>query len=57
LGVALDEPQEDETRVKVDDIDLLIANSLVGYADGSSIDYYTFNNRGWFTVERPGHGC
>jgi hypothetical protein len=53
--VALDELQENEARIKVDDIDILIPNNIRDYALGSQIDYYDYHGRGWFTVERFGN--
>jgi Fe-S cluster assembly iron-binding protein IscA len=53
--LALDEPKENETMVKVDDINILVSNDIIRHAEGSQIDYLNYKEQGWFTVERLGH--
>jgi Fe-S cluster assembly iron-binding protein IscA len=55
--VTLDEPQGNETKVKVDDLEILVSNKIMVFAEGSTIDYYDYKGNGWFTVERAGATC
>jgi hypothetical protein len=54
LGLALDEPQKNETPIKIGDMDILISEDIRDFARGRQIEYYDHQNQGWFTVERLG---
>jgi hypothetical protein len=54
LGLTLDEPQKDEAPIKIDDMNILISEDIRDFASGRQIEYYSYQNQGWFKVERPG---
>jgi Fe-S cluster assembly iron-binding protein IscA len=58
LGLALDEPKENETAVKVSDINVLISEDIKNYAAESKIDYIDKPYQRGFTVGSRGlSGC
>jgi Fe-S cluster assembly iron-binding protein IscA len=58
LGLALDEPNKNETTIRVNDIDVLIEDEVKPYADASIIDYVTGVYGSGFTIDAPGRtGC
>ena len=48
--MTLDEPQINETAVKVDGIDILISDEARSLAEESTIDYESGPNGGCFTI-------
>ena len=58
MGMALDEPQKDETATLVNEIGLLISKEVQQYADTNVIDYLETPHEKGFTIGRRGHsGC
>ena len=39
MGLALDEPDENEDTTQINGIDVLISDAVKPYADGSTLDY------------------
>jgi len=50
LGLALDEPNENEDITQVNGIDVLIADTVKAFTDGNTIDYVDFPDGGVFTI-------
>jgi Fe-S cluster assembly iron-binding protein IscA len=57
MGMALDEPGENEKAVQVNGIDVLIADFIRPFADGLTIDYITHPDGGGFTMIGAGGAC
>jgi len=57
LGLALDEPNENEDTTQVNGIDVLISNSVKGFADRNAIDYVNLpDGEGFVIVPEAGYG-
>ncbi len=50
LGLALEEPEEGETRFEIDGINFAVAEWAKAYAEGAVIDYVREVGREGFTV-------
>jgi Fe-S cluster assembly iron-binding protein IscA len=57
LGLALDEPNEENQTVTVNDIDLLIAENVLPYTKGSVIDYLNSEKSQGFTISAVSGSC
>jgi len=55
--LALDELKENEDVVTVNDIDLVIAESVLPYTRGNVIDYQDAANGRGFTINATASGC
>jgi len=55
LGLALDEPNENEETTQVNGIDVLIADAVKAFADGNTIDYVNLPDGEGFTITSAGH--
>jgi len=57
MGLALDEPQENETPVQVNGIDVLIADSARPFVDGATVDYVKDPYSEGFIIKGSGSSC
>jgi len=57
IGLALDEPKEDEKPVDVNGIGLLIGDTVEPWIDGSTVDYVEDVYRKGFTVTSDRDSC
>jgi len=55
LGLALDEPNENEETTQVNGIDVLIADAIKAFADGNTIDYVNLPDGEGFTIASAGY--
>ena len=63
MGLALDEPNNNELPIQVNGLDVLISDKVKGFADGSLIDYinspvgegFTISNDNSITLSDSGH--
>jgi Fe-S cluster assembly iron-binding protein IscA len=57
LGLALDEPNGNEVPTKVNGLDVLIADKVKGFADGSTVDYIQSPHGEGFAINNGKSGC
>jgi Fe-S cluster assembly iron-binding protein IscA len=57
MGMALDEPKEDEKPVDVNGIGVLIADFARPFTDGTTIDYVIRPDGEGFMINGPGDSC
>ncbi len=57
MGMALDEPQENEQPIQVNGIGLLIGDEDRPFAEGTTVDYVKDGYREGFTIGRAGDSC
>jgi Fe-S cluster assembly iron-binding protein IscA len=55
--LALDEPKGNEQPVRVNGIDVLIADSAMPLMDGSTVDYVKQPHNEGFIITRSGWSC
>jgi len=55
LGLALDEPNENEETTQVNGIDVLIADAVKAFTDGNTIDYVNLPDGEGFTITSAWH--
>ena len=55
LGLALDEPNENEDATQINGIDVLISDAVKPFADRNTIDYVNSPYGEGFAVTPPGH--
>ena len=55
MGLALDEPNENEETTQVNGIDVLIADAVKAFTDGNTIDYVSLPDGEGFTITSAGH--
>jgi|ETNmetMinimDraft_13_1059891.scaffolds.fasta_scaffold365911_1 Fe-S cluster assembly iron-binding protein IscA len=53
MGMALDEPQENEKPVQINGVGVLISKDDMPYVDGTIVDYVTQSYSGGFTITGP----
>lgn len=57
IGLALDEPKDDEQPVQVNGIDLLVADTVEPWVVGSTVDYIENWYKKGFTVTADRKSC
>ena len=57
MGMALDEPGDDEKALQVNGIDVLIADFVKPFVDGMTIDYVKLPHGEGFTIVGAGGAC
>ncbi len=57
MGMALDEPSENEQAVEVDGIDILIADDVKPYASGNVLDWVETYGDAGFTLQPESGSC
>ena len=57
MGMALDEPEDNEQSVSVNGIDVLIADFAQPFVDGTTIDYVRQPQGEGFIITGAGGGC
>ncbi len=58
MGMALDEPVEDEKPISVNGIDVLIEEFALSLSDGTTLDYVTLpDGEEGFTITGAGDSC
>jgi Fe-S cluster assembly iron-binding protein IscA len=57
LGMALDEPSENEQTVEVDGIDVLITDDVKPYASGNVLDWVDAYGDEGFTLQPESGSC
>ncbi len=57
MGMALDEPQENEKPIQVNGIDVLVADFARPYIDGTIVDYIHEPHGEGFTIIGAGGAC
>jgi Fe-S cluster assembly iron-binding protein IscA len=58
LGLALDEPGENEETTQINGLDVLIADMVKPFSDGNTIDYRQSIEGEGFVIDNPGEtGC
>ena len=55
MGLALDEPNENEKTTQVNGIDVLIADAVKVFADGNTIDYVNSPDGQGFVITSAGY--
>lgn len=55
MGLALDEPNENEETTQVNGIDVLIADAVKAFTDGNTIDYVNLPEGEGFTITSARH--
>ena len=55
MGLALDEPNENEETTQVNGIDVLISDTVKAFADRNTIDYVNSPDGEGFTITSAGH--
>jgi len=55
LGLALDEPNENENTIQINGIDVLISDAIKAFADRNTIDYVNLPDREGFTLAPAGY--
>jgi Fe-S cluster assembly iron-binding protein IscA len=55
LGLALDEPKEDEDTIQVNGIDVLISDAVKPFADANTIDYVNLPDGEGFIIAPAGY--
>ena len=55
MGLALDEPNENEETTQVNGIDVLIADAVKAFTDGNTIDYVNLPDGEGFIIAPAGH--
>ena len=55
MGLALDEPNENEETTQVNGIDVLIADAVKAFTDGNTIDYVNSPDGQGFTITSAWH--
>ena len=56
MGLALDEPNENEDTTQVSGIDVLISGAVKPFADGNTIDYVNSPYGEGFAIASAGYG-
>lgn len=56
MGLALDEPQDDDQQVQVNGVTVLIRPDEAGWLDDAQVDYHQEEWRQGFSVTRGGAG-
>ena len=56
MGMALDEPKDGELATEVNGIDVLIADYIKPFLDGTTVDYVTTPHGEGFTINGGGTG-
>ena len=57
MGMALDELKENEETNQIDDIELLISDTVQPYTDGNKIDYVKSPGGEGFVIAKAGQTC
>ncbi len=57
MGLALDEPKADETPIKVNGIDVLVAEMAKPFADNATVDYVKEPYGEGFTITDSEASC
>lgn len=57
MGLALDEPNDDEVLVQVNGLDVIIGEKVKGFAEGSLVDYTKSSYGEGFTIRNVNSGC
>ncbi len=57
MGLALDEPNGDDTKHKVDDFEILIAEDIKHYAFGARLDYAVSPYYEGFVINNGNSSC
>lgn len=57
LGLALDEPQDNETAIEINGIDVLISSDVRSFTDGNKLDYVTSQYGEGFTISGGSSCC
>ncbi len=57
MGLALDEPEKDETAVPVNGIELLVDKDIRSFTEGTVVDFLSSPYGEMFTVENGLAGC
>jgi Fe-S cluster assembly iron-binding protein IscA len=59
LGLALDEPEENEKPVQINGLDVLISDEVKPFTDGNTLDYVKYPDGEGFvlTPESGGNRC
>ena len=57
MGLALDEPNGDDTKHKVDDFEILIAEDIKHYAFGARLDYAVSPYYEGFVINTGNSSC
>ena len=55
MGLALDEPNDNEETTQVNGSDVLIADAVKAFTDGNTIDYVKLADGEGFTITSAGH--
>ena len=55
MGLALDEPNENEDTTQVNGIDVLISDAVKAFADGNTIDYVNLPDGEGFVITPAGY--
>ena len=55
MGLALDEPNENEETTQVNGIDVLIADAVKAFTDGNTIDYVNLPDGEGFIIASAGN--
>ena len=56
MGMALDEPEEDEQPMQINGVDVLIAEFAKPLVDGTTVDYVNQSYGEGFVINRAGGG-
>ena len=58
MGLALDEPKENEETIKINDIDILMSDHVKPFASMNEIDYIKSpNGEGFIIAQKSGNSC
>lgn len=58
MGLALDEPGDDDNKMSVNGIELLAEKSLSSFLEGQQIDFVNSGDRGGFVISQEyGSSC
>jgi Fe-S cluster assembly iron-binding protein IscA len=57
MGMALDEPEENEQPIRVNGVDVLIADFARPFVDGTTIDYIKQPQAEGFIINGAGEAC
>ena len=55
MGLALDEPNENEDTTHINGIDVLISNAIKAFTDGNTIDYVNLPDGEGFIIASAGN--
>lgn len=58
MGMALDEPEENEQPLRINGLDVLIADAVRPFAEGNTLDYVkNQNGEGFILAPASGSSC